>query len=379
MSIFDAQADAGGVDDVQPVYPIDGRLDIGLDGKVGHDDQRDRTLLGRIVAGIVLDHAGDADPLLAQDLGEPSQDAGPIGDREAEVISAADVDRGTRPGRPGRLPTRGSAAATGDRPGRSRPGSGRRRPPRPSASRRRHGRRRAYRPRHRRPRGWRCTGRGPPPAGVPWRTSVGRHAELQPGGREPRQRQELDRVAELAGVLEVGALEPIDALAGDLVKAGRLPRRRAAPGSPACAPCRCRRRRGSGRPRRSPGAGPGAGPHRRAGPRVVIRVRMKLQVPLTIAARLWIWLAASATPSAWTIGIPPADARLERHRPTRRPGLGRRPAAVLRQQGLVGGDDVLARPPGGRRVYCERRVRTAHRLDDDIDLGILDEPLRPRS
>jgi len=32
---------------------------------------------------------------------------------------------------------------------------------------------------------------------------------------------------------------------------------------------------------------------------------MKLQVPLTIAARLCTWLAASATPSACTIGIPP--------------------------------------------------------------------------
>ena len=37
----------------------------------------------------------------------------------------------------------------------------------------------------------------------------------------------------------------------------------------------------------------------------VICVRMKLQVPLTIAAMLWTWLAASANPRAWTIGIPP--------------------------------------------------------------------------
>ena len=34
-------------------------------------------------------------------------------------------------------------------------------------------------------------------------------------------------------------------------------------------------------------------------------VRMKLQVPLTIAARLWTWFAARPTPSAWMIGIPP--------------------------------------------------------------------------
>ena len=32
---------------------------------------------------------------------------------------------------------------------------------------------------------------------------------------------------------------------------------------------------------------------------------MKLQVPLTMAAMLWTWLAARAKPSAWTIGIPP--------------------------------------------------------------------------
>ena len=38
---------------------------------------------------------------------------------------------------------------------------------------------------------------------------------------------------------------------------------------------------------------------------MVIRVRMKLHVPLTIAARLWTWLATSATLKAWTMGIPP--------------------------------------------------------------------------
>ena len=42
--------------------------------------------------------------------------------------------------------------------------------------------------------------------------------QLQAGGGELGQRQQLDRVAQLAGVLEVGQLQPVDALAGDVAR-----------------------------------------------------------------------------------------------------------------------------------------------------------------
>ena len=61
---------------------VQGGVKIGLNGQMGHDHQRHRALLGCIVAGIVLDHAGDADPFFTQDLGQPGEHAGPVGDRE---------------------------------------------------------------------------------------------------------------------------------------------------------------------------------------------------------------------------------------------------------------------------------------------------------
>ena len=82
---------------------LEGRVKIGLDGQVGHDHQRHGALLGGVVAGVVLDHAGDADPLLAEDLGQPGQHAGPVGDREAEVIAALDLAGGRQRDRGGRF------------------------------------------------------------------------------------------------------------------------------------------------------------------------------------------------------------------------------------------------------------------------------------
>ena len=69
ISVFDAQANAGGVNDVEPVDLLQSRVEIGLDGEVGHDDQRDGTLVGCIVAGVVLDEAGDTDTSFTENLG----------------------------------------------------------------------------------------------------------------------------------------------------------------------------------------------------------------------------------------------------------------------------------------------------------------------
>ena len=78
ISIFDAQADARRMDHVQAVDLVQGGMEIGLDGEMGHDDQRDRALLGGVVAGIVLDDAGDADPLARRGSGPaaPARRAG---------------------------------------------------------------------------------------------------------------------------------------------------------------------------------------------------------------------------------------------------------------------------------------------------------------
>ena len=45
----------------------------------------------RIVAGVVLDHAGDADAVFAQDLRQRREHAGRVGDREPEVVAAPDL------------------------------------------------------------------------------------------------------------------------------------------------------------------------------------------------------------------------------------------------------------------------------------------------
>ncbi len=58
---LDSQADAGSLDDVQPVDLGQGRGQVGLDGQVGHDDERHGAVVGGVVAGVVLDDAGDAD------------------------------------------------------------------------------------------------------------------------------------------------------------------------------------------------------------------------------------------------------------------------------------------------------------------------------
>ncbi len=64
---------------------------IGLDGEMGHDDQRHGALVGRVVSRVVLDDAGDADALVAEDLGQLGQNAGAVGDCKALVISALDL------------------------------------------------------------------------------------------------------------------------------------------------------------------------------------------------------------------------------------------------------------------------------------------------
>ena len=75
------------------------------------------------------------------------------------------------------------------------------------------------------------------------------------------------------------------------------------------------------------------------------------------------------------MGMPPADARLEGDRATGGPGLGEDRRPVLGQECLVGRDHVLAR--GQRRQHeLQRRLRPSHRLDDDVDLGIVDQSRR---
>ena len=129
----------------------------------------------------------------------------------------------------------------------------------------------------------------------------------------------------------------------------------------------------SGRPRRSRAPAPGPARRRRPGPRRVIFVRMKLQVPLTIAARFCTWLAASATPRAWMIGNAAADARLERHGAAGGAGLREDPRAVLGQQCLVGRHHVLA---GGQAVEhdAQGRFDPAHGFHHDVDFRIVDQP-----
>ena len=98
----------------RPSITVQSGVEIGLDGQVGHDHQWHGAMFGGVVAGVVLDHAGDADALLTQDLGQPGQHAGPVGDREVEVIAALDLARRASGQPRGLILTRGSALATAD-------------------------------------------------------------------------------------------------------------------------------------------------------------------------------------------------------------------------------------------------------------------------
>ena len=106
------------MDDVEPVDHAQGRMEIGLDRQVGHDHQRHGAVFGSVVAGVVLDHAGDADAFLTQDLANLARTPGPVGDREMEVIAALDL-AGRREGNRGRpIGPEVQAAARERRPGR---------------------------------------------------------------------------------------------------------------------------------------------------------------------------------------------------------------------------------------------------------------------
>ena len=92
ISVFDADADARCMHDFKPVDHRDlAARKIGLNGQVGHDHQGHGAMFGGVVAGIVLDDAGDADALFTQNLGESREDAGPVGDGEVEVVTAVDL------------------------------------------------------------------------------------------------------------------------------------------------------------------------------------------------------------------------------------------------------------------------------------------------
>ena len=91
------------MDDVEPVDLIECRVKIGLDGKVGHDHQRHGALVRRIVAWVVLDQAGDADPSLAEDLRQLGQHARPVGDGKSEIIARLDLTGGCERDRRGRF------------------------------------------------------------------------------------------------------------------------------------------------------------------------------------------------------------------------------------------------------------------------------------
>ena len=129
------------------------------------------------------------------------------------------------------------------------------------------------------------------------------------------------------------------------------------------------------RPRRTQLLGLGQGRRRRAARRGVIAVRMKLQVPLTIAESAWTWLAARPTPSAWMIGIPPPTLPSKATaRPCRR-ACGEDLGTVLGQHRLVGRHHVLARRQGGQHQPTGH-VSPANRLDHDPDGRIGQDSLR---
>ena len=97
-------------------------------------------------------------------------------------------------------------------------------------------------------------------SGVPIRHHARVHALLQAVLGRRADAEQLDPVAQLAGERDVERRDVPDALDVDAGEVGRRSRTPARPGGRACGRRRCRRRRSSGRPRRSPGAGPRRAP-----------------------------------------------------------------------------------------------------------------------
>ena len=65
-SFLDAKADTRGGDDVEPVDLRERGVHVRLNSQVRHDDERHGRLLWSVVAGVVLDHARDADPVVSE-------------------------------------------------------------------------------------------------------------------------------------------------------------------------------------------------------------------------------------------------------------------------------------------------------------------------
>ena len=196
-------------------------------------------------------------------------------------------------------------------------------------------------------------------------------AQLQGPARELREGEQLDGVAELARVGDVGRLEPVDALAGDLAggdrgpegelgEHGQLVRR--------VGPVDVERRVGLGEPEplRLP---------ERDGVRETLLRHLREDIiarPVDDRRERRHLVRREADPERLDDRDSAADARLERHGPPVFPRLGEHLATVLGQERLVGRDDVLPRGQGSEH-QAQGGVGPADRLDDDPDLGVVDD------
>ena len=168
----------------------------------------------RVITGVMLDEAGNAAASLAKDLGQLGEDAGPVGDREPEIIARLDVIGGQASGTGG-APASGTSV---DHP-RGRPGPAGDDVDQISDDGRggRHGA------------GASAVEEGISDGisddsdGVIRASDFGQrtlafdqrwgHAELEPRRGELGHGQEFDGVAQFAGVLQIGEVQRVDALA----------------------------------------------------------------------------------------------------------------------------------------------------------------------
>ena len=101
----------------------------------------------------------------------------------------------------------------------------------------------------------------------------------------------------------------------------------------------------------------------------VMRVRMKLHVPLTMPTRAEISLAIRPCESAWMIGMPPPQEASKAMAGVVLLGQREQLAAARGEQALVGGDDRLAeaRAPARRAPPARRCRRSARRRSRRAD------------
>ena len=193
------------------------------------------------------------------------------------------------------------------------------------------------------------------------------HARLDAALGARRDAEQLDAIAHVLGRLDVGLGDRLDALDVDLVEGELGAEGEAGQDARACARCRSRRCRTSDRPRRSRAPALPSARRRTSGARSAIVGEDVIAGAVEDAVDARHLVGGERLAQRLDDGDAAGDRRLEVERDALLLGELRQLDAVLGEQRLVGGDDVLAgiaaplRPPPWRRRRSRRSARRTPR------------------